>query len=220
VINISEQIIIDNQNLIYSIINTYFSTYSNKNDLFQAGCIGLIKAAKNYDESYNTKFSTYAYTSILGEISSSIREDKGIKVSVGMQKLAYKVEKVRLLLYQKLTREPSVLELAEYLELPVEKVIEILNIPNNIQSLDEPANDGNLNLYECVSDNSKVNIDDLIALKSEIEKLSPLEKKLINARYAYDMTQSETAEMLGMSQVQISRNEKKVLVRLRDRLSE
>lgn len=217
-INIENQIIIDNQNLIYSIINTYFSTYSNKNDLFQAGCIGLLKAAKNYDESYNTKFSTYAYTFIFGEISASIREDKGIKVSTGMQKLAYKVEKVRLLLYQKLMREPSISELSNYLELPIEKVTEILNIPNNIQSLDEPVNDG-LSLYECVSDSNKLNIDDLIALKNELEKLSPVEKKLISARYEYDMTQSEVAKILGMSQVQISRNEKKVLVRLKDRLS-
>lgn len=216
----SDELILENQKLVYSIINTYFPSYQNKNDLFQVGCMGLIKASEKFNEEYNTKFSTYAYTFILGEIKKYVREDKGIKLSYDLQKLGYKIEKLRLMLYQKLMREPTTSELASIIGVSETQIIEALSMPNNIQSLDEPINDNGkcINLYDYVSDNRKQDINELIDLKRELEKLSKEEKMIIESRYMKDMTQTETAEALGMSQVQISRNEKKVLIKLRDRL--
>lgn len=175
---------------------------------------------KSFNEEYNTKFSTYAYTFILGEIKKYVREDKGIKLSYDLQKLGYKIEKLRLMLYQKLMREPTTSELASIIGVSETQIIEALSMPNNIQSLDEPINDNGkcINLYDYVSDNRKQDINELIDLKRELEKLSKEEKMIIESRYMKDMTQTETAEALGMSQVQISRNEKKVLIKLRDRL--
>ena len=216
----NDELILENQKLVYSIINTYFPNYQNKNDLFQVGCMGLIKASEKFNEEYNTKFSTYAYTFILGEIKKYVREDKGIKLSYDLQKLGYKIEKLRLILYQKLMREPTTSELAIIIGVSETQIIEALSMPNNIQSLDEPINDNGkcINLYDYVSDNRKQDINELIDLKRELEKLSKEEKMIIESRYMKDMTQTETAEALGMSQVQISRNEKKVLIKLRDRL--
>ena len=217
--SVEEKLILDNQNLIYSIIHKYYSNYPNKNDLFQEGCLGLIKASKKYDSSFDTKFSSFAYKYILGEISNHIHEDKSVKISHDIQKLYYKLEKVRCLLFQRYMREPTISELASYVEMPEDKVIEILNIPFNVQSLDEPVNlqENDCNLYEIIPD-KETNIDDLITLKDEISKLDNNEKELLEARYGKDMTQSEAAKALGMSQVQISRYEKKVLVKLKSRL--
>lgn len=217
--NTEEKIILDNQNLIYSIIHKYFNNYPNKNDLFQEGCLGLIKASRKYDSSFDTKFSSFAYKYILGEMSNHVREDKGIKISHDLQKLYYKVEKVRLLLYQKYMREPNIVELSNYLELPQEKIVEILNIPTNIQSLDDKVKleDNDLDLYEIIPDKDK-DIDELLTLKGELSKLDENERELIKARYEENMTQSEAADLLGMSQVQVSRYEKKVLVKLKSRL--
>lgn len=216
---VTEKLILENQNLIYSIIHKYYSNYPNKNDLFQQGCLGLIKASKNYNSNYDNKFSSYAYKYILGEISNYIREDKSVKISHDIQKLYYKVEKVRIMLYQKYMREPTIIELANFLELPVDKVNEILNIPTNVESLDEPVSfkESELNLYDIIPDGNK-NIDDILALRSELDNLSSTEKELLDIRYNNDMTQNEAAKILGMSQVQVSRYEKKVLIKLRDRL--
>lgn len=216
----NDELILDNQNLVYSIINTYFPNYQNKNDLFQVGCIGLLKAKEKFDEGYNTKFSTYAYTFILGEIKKFVREDKGIKLGYDLQKLGYKIEKLRLVLYQKLMREPTIKEISDILGISEEQIIEALNIPNNIQSLDEPINEKGkmVNLYDYVGINDAKDINELMDLKRELEKLSKEEKMIIESRYMKDMTQTEAAKVLGMSQVQVSRNEKKVLIKLRDRL--
>lgn len=215
----TEQLIMDNQNLIYSIIHKFFGNYPNKNDLFQTGCIGLIKASKNFDPSFNTKFSSYAYNFIYGEISKTVREDNSIKISPDLQKLSLKVMKAKIYLYQKYMREPTIKELSLFLEIEEDTLIQILQIPNNIQSLDEPVcDDGKeVSLYDYISDD-KASLEDYVALKCELEKLSDDEKKLIEARFIKDMTQSEAANILGMSQVQVSRKEQKVLIKLKDRL--
>ncbi len=217
----NEKLILENQNLIHYIIHKYYSNYQNKNDLFQAGIIGLINASKNYNPSFNTKFTSYAFNYIYGEISKTIREDKNIKVSSELQKLYYKVMKANIYLYQKYMREPTIKELSDFLEISEDDIIQILQIPINTQSLDEPlVEEGkDVSLYDYVCDNKQTSMDDYVALKCELEKLDDDEKKLIEARYMNDMTQSETAEVLGISQVQVSRNEKKVLIKLKDRLA-
>lgn len=214
----TEELIMNNQNLIYAIIHRYFERYPNKNDLFQAGCIGLIKATKNFNKGFNTKFSSYAYQFIYGEISKTVREDTNIKVSPDLQKLSLKIMKAKIMLSQKYMREPTIKELAFFLEMDESAIIQVLQIPNNIQSLDEQVfEDGKDELYDYISDN-KTNLEDYVALKTELEKLNDEEKKIIEARFLKDMTQSETANILGISQVQVSRKEQKVLIKLKDRL--
>lgn len=214
-----EQIIEENKNLIYS-ISHYFENYPNKEDLFQAGVMGLITAYKNYDASFNNKFTTYAYTYILGEMKKFVREDKGIKISRDITKLNLQIEKATILLTQKLMRQPTIKELSNYLEIDEYFIAEARNSINVLQSLDEPLNnDGKqITLYDSVSEQKVTDLDDLIALRRELSLLPELERNLIEQRYMCDMTQTETAEALGMTQVQVSRKEQKVLMKLKDKL--
>lgn len=214
-------LIMENQNLVYAIIHEHFANYPNKNDLFQVGMMGLTKAAEHYKPSFNAKLTTYAYTYIYGEMLKFVREDKCIKVSRDLQKLAYKLEKTRLLLMQKYMREPSLYELSIELGIDESQIVEIMQIPNNLESLDEPISENGkmVNLYDYVSNDDYYDMNDKLALKDELERLDKNEQKLIEARYMYDMTQSETARFLGTSQVQVSRHEKRILLKLRDRLT-
>lgn len=214
-----EQIIEENKNLIYS-ISYYFENYPNKEDLFQAGVMGLITAYKNYDPNFNNKFTTYAYTYILGEMKKYVREDKGIKISREITKLNLQIEKATILLSQKLMRQPTIKEIANYLEIDEYFVAEAVKSVNVLQSLDEPINnDGKqITLYDTVGESKNSNLDELIALRNELATLPDLERNLIEQRYMNDMTQSETAKILGMTQVQVSRREQKVLMKLKDKL--
>lgn len=215
-----EQIIEENKNLIYS-ISHYFENYPNKEDLFQAGVMGLITAYKNYDTSFNNKFTTYAYTYILGEMKKFVREDKGIKISRDITKLNLQIEKATILLTQKLMRQPTIKELSNYLEIDEYFIAEAMKSVNVLQSLDEPLNnDGKqITLYDSVSEQKVTDLDELIALRRELSLLPELERNLIEQRYMCDMTQTETAEALGMTQVQVSRKEQKVLMKLKDKLA-
>ncbi|MDD4809373.1 MAG: sigma-70 family RNA polymerase sigma factor [Bacilli bacterium] len=208
------QVIIDNQRLIYAITN-YFKNYNHKDDLYQVGVIGLINAYYNYDPMVNVKFSTYAYPYILGEMKKLVREDKGIKISREISKRNLKIEKAKVLLTQRLMREPSIKELSDFLEIPEIYVVEAVKSTNLIQSLDEPVNE--LSLYEVIGD-KETDLDMLMALKAEIERLKASDKEIIETRYMQDLTQTEAAEVLGMSQVQVSRKEKKILVKLKNNL--
>lgn len=214
-----EQLILENKNLIYS-ITRYFERFCNKEDLFQAGCIGMLLAYKNYDESIGVKFTTYAYPYILGEMKKLVRESKSVKVSRNIQMLSLRIEKATILLTQKLMREPKTIEIADYLELPIELVNEAINSNMMVYSIDEPLNnDGKIVTLQDVVGNADNNIEDLILLKDEISKLSKFEKNLIEKRYVKDLTQTQTAKVLGMSQVQVSRKEKQLLLKLKNKLS-
>lgn len=208
-----------NKNLIYK-VTTLFNSYSNKEDLFQVGCIGLINAYKKYDESYNTKFSTYAYPYILGEISSYVKKDKGIKVSREISKLNSMIERAGILLTQKLMREPSVSELADYLDIDESFVVDALKARYPIMSTDSVINDDGreITLLDTIPDINGMDMNTLVALKEELLKLDSFEREIINERYVQNLTQSEVASNLGISQVQVSRKEQKVLSKLRSSL--
>ena len=212
-------IIEQNKNLIYK-VTTLFNGYSSNEDLFQVGCIGLINAYKKYDESYNTKFSTYAYPYILGEISNYVKKDKGIKVSREISKLNSKIERASVLLTQKLMREPSISELASYLEIDEFLIVEALRARYPIMSTDSVINDEgrDITLLDTIPDINSMDMNTLIALKDELLKLNSFDRELINERYVQNLTQSEVASNLGISQVQVSRKEQKVLSLLRSNL--
>lgn len=215
----TEQLILENQNLIYS-ITKYFEKYSNKEDLFQAGCIGMILAYKNYDPSMNVKFTTYAYPYILGEMKKLVREDRSMKVGRRLQMLYLKIEKARVLLTQKWMRFPTNQEIADYLEIPLSMMEEAIGSSQMVYSLDEPLVDQGkeINLYDTIGQVESMDIDNLILLRQELGNLEEFERELITKRYLADKTQQETSRELGITQVQVSRREQKILTKLRDKL--
>ncbi len=200
-----EQLILEYEKLIYAVMR-YFKNYPNKDDLFQVGCIGLINAYNNYDSNSNTKFSTYAYSYILGEMKKLVREDKGIKISRNISKLYAQIEKTNMYLTQKLMRTPTLQEIASFLEIDEYLVVEALNSTNVLLDIDE------------MQINNPDNYNNNLLLKEELNKLSSEELDLITKRYMEDMTQTEVASSLGMSQVQVSRKEHKVLEKLKKQL--
>ena len=206
-------------NLILSLTH-YFEGYKSKEDLFQVGIIGLIEAYNRFDERFGAKFSTYAYPYILGEMKKLVREDRGIKISRNITKLNIQIEKAKLILVQKLLREPTINELSCFLEIEEDKIIEALKTINILQSLDEPiTKDGKeLTYHDTISDN-KMDLDILLAFKHELNSLSSFEKELINKRYIEDLTQSEVAREFGITQVKVSRSEQKIKEKIKHNLA-
>lgn len=211
-----ETVINDNQNLVYGIANQ-FRNYHQKEDLYQVGKMGLIKAYQNFDDTKGAKFTTYAFPYVLGEMRKLIREDKSYKVSREITKLNLKIEKAYILLSQKIMREPTSFELASYLEIDEELVNQAILSSYGVKSIDEPLNQEGkeVTLNDIIPNQNELDIDMLIALKDSLEQLNDEERFLIEKRYFHDLTQSETAKLLGINQVQVSRNEKKVLTKLR-----
>ena len=215
-----EILIKENENLIYSLTH-YFRYYPNKEDLYQAGMMGLISAYQKYDSTFGVKFTTYAYPYILGEMKKLVREDKSVKVSRDIQSISIHIERAITLLSQKLMKVPSIREISEFLQIP-ENVVEMaIRSKESIHSLDEAIKEDSkvLTLADFIEDKKKCDLDDLISLKQELLNLSPFEKKLIEQRYFEDYTQSETAKSLGLSQVQVSRKEKKILEKIKQNIA-
>ena len=209
----------NNEGLIYSIINKYIKYYE-KEDLYQVAAIGVIKAYKNYIPNAETKFTTYAYTYILSEVINFVNNSKLIKTSREYHKLYKKILEAKTILTQRLMKEPTNYELSLFLEIDENIINDVLRYQDDIQSLDATImEDGRkLSLLDKISeDTTSINIDD-IYLKEELNKLSKLEQELIMLRYFEGKTQSEIAEYFGTNQVQISRNEKKVLKKLKNNL--
>lgn len=210
-------VIKDNEKLIYAISNN-FKNYNSKEDLYQAGCLGIIKAYKNYNPNMNCKFSTYAYNYILGEMKKLVRDDKGIKISREISKLNLKIEKAYILLSQKLMKEPSIKELADYLGIDEYYVGEAINSLYRLKSIDEPvnSNESSLLLEEVIGKSD--NVIDLLLLKQSLNNLKGFEKNIIEERYMNDLTQEETSKIVGISQVQVSRYEKKALNKMKEKM--
>lgn len=202
------EIVVNNQNLIYSIASKF---HGDIEDLFQVGCLGLMRAYEKYDASKASKFTTYAYPYILGEIYQYVLKNKNIKLTPDQVKLNSAINKAQEFLTQKLSREPTTEEIARFLEIPSYKIAEIKNIME-ISSLDDDRND--LSLYDVVGFEN-IEKDDLILLRDALSKLNDQEKELILKRYFYNMTQSEIAKQNGINQVKVSREEGKVLTKLR-----
>lgn len=193
--------------LIYSIISKY-KRY-DREDLYQVAMIGLIDALKHYKSEYNTKFSSFAYYYIVGEVNKYIRENSCIKVSRSLVELKKKVLKAKEVMSQKLGRVPTNLEISLYLEVDENLIDEALISTDEVASLEDSY------LDPMSYDNTSAEVLDL---KNELDKLNEKDKKLIYARYFEELTQSEASNVLGISQVQVSRNEAKILNKLKTRL--
>ena len=204
-----EQIITLNEKLIYKIASKFFDV--PKEDLYQAGVIGIIKAYKNYKQDSTTKFTTYAYNYIYGEMYELANNLRSIKLSKDVLKIYKQIEKTKYLLAQQLNRIPSIQEIASYLQIDELLINQIINSTNQIMSLDE---DEKRPLYETVRTETKITQSQIIDIKDSINTLDDCEKEIIKYRYFKDYTQSETAKILGISQVKVSRYEKKSLTKM------
>lgn len=200
--------VLDYEGLVYSVIQKYHRRHDLE-DLYQVGMIGLMDAYQHYDSSYDTKFSSFAYYYIIGEVNKYIRNSSSLKVSKSLIALKSRFLKMKEVMTQKLEREPSDEEVALYLEVPLSLLEEALSATDEVKSIEDEY--AFLQSYE-------ENCIEMLDLKEELRRLPETERKIICARYFQDFTQRETSELLGMSQVQVSRNESKILKKLRDRL--
>lgn len=208
--------ILEYENLIYKMISQYKSF--DKEDLYQVAMIGLMKAQKNYKESENTKFSTYAYYYILGEINNYITASNPVKVSRDLLRLNKSLEQAKEVMRQRLKREPTTEELSIFLEEPLEKIEEATLATRQVESLDYAYEEENMDLYNSIGTEEIGMNDEILDLKNAIYSLPQEEQQLIIARYFNDLTQQETSKTLGMSQVQVSRKETKILEKLKTTL--
>lgn len=207
-----EQLISGNLKLVLSVIQRFSSRNENPDDLFQVGCIGLIKAIDNFDVSQNVRFSTYAVPMIIGEIRRFLRDNNPVRVSRSLRDTAYHAMQVKEQLTNKTQREPTVEEIAKELNMKKETVVMALEAVVDPVSLYEPVySDGGDTIYvmdQIGDSNSDENWIDEILMKQAIEDLSDREKFILNLRFMQGKTQMEVAKEIGISQAQVSRLEK------------
>lgn len=217
-----EELISGNLKLVLSVIQRFSKYEENMDDLFQIGCVGLVKAIDNFDVSLNVRLSTYAVPMILGEVKRYLRDNSSIRVSRSVKDIAYKVLKEKDLLTIKNGKEPTIEELAGSLNYEVGDVVNALEALIPPVSLSEPIyNDGGdtIYLFDQVEDKkSSVNLEEKLALEKAINKLSNREQFILDQRFFVGKTQMEISEELGISQAQISRLEKNALTRIRKEL--
>lgn len=208
-----EEKIEKNIGLVHSIAARFKGRGVDYEDLFQNGCVGLIKAVDNFDESKGFAFSTYAVPVIMGEIKRIFRDGGAIKVSRSLKEKAIKAQSVRDKFIKSNLREPTVGELAQLLEVSAEETAEILNVITPMVSLDSFGEDGESTIDIPIDESDR--LFDRISVSQLLSHLLPEEQVLIDCRYYKGYTQAATAERLGISQVQVSRREKAILKKLR-----
>jgi len=209
--------------LVKSMVKRFLNRGYEYEDLFQIGTIGLIKAIYNYDEQYKVRFSTYAVPMIIGEIKRFLRDDGLIKVSRSLKELANKVVSVQEQLKKRLRRDPTIQEIADIIGVDPEEIVQALEVnktPSSLYDAIYEDDDNPILLIDKMSGDDKefTDVIDKIAIKDMLSKLDERERYIIIMRYFKDRTQSDIAKDLGISQVQVSRIEKKVLLKMRQML--
>lgn len=217
------QLVEENAGLVWCIVKRFNNRGVEAEDLFQIGNIGLLKAIDKFDLQYNVKFSTYAVPMISGEIKRFLRDDGMIKVSRSLKELAYKAYLCQEKLLERLGREPSVTEIAEELEVSTEELTMAMEASGDIESLQKSIyqKDGQEILLMDklpVQERQEERIINHMVLNSLLESLESKERQLIYLRYFANRTQTQVGEELGISQVQVSRMEKKILKQMRDKI--
>ena len=202
-----------NLRLVLSVIQRFYGRGENADDLFQVGCVGLIKAIDNFDLSQNVQFSTYAVPMIIGEVKRYLRDNNSIRVSRSIRDLAYKIIQYKERYTKEHGKEPTVEEIAKELEVSKEDIAFSLDAIQDPVSLQEPVyNDGSESIYIMDQVKDSKNTDELwaekITIKGAMEKLNEKERMIINKRFFDGRTQMEVAEEIGISQAQVSRLEK------------
>ena len=215
-----QEFINGNLRLVLSVIKRFSNRDENADDLFQIGCVGLLKAVDNFDLSHNVKFSTYAVPMIIGELRRYLRDNTPIRVSRSLRDIAYKTLRAKEDYMNLHSKEPTIEELSKILEIPKEDIVFSLEAIQDPVSLFEPAyNDGTDTLFimDQLKDNKNTDESWLeeIALKEAMTRLSDREKHIVNLRFFSGRTQMEVAEEIGISQAQVSRLEKNALERMK-----
>lgn len=215
----------ENTGLVHSVVKRFVGRGYDREDLFQIGCIGLIKAIDHFNLEYQVQFSTYAVPLIMGEIRRFLRDDGMVKVSRSTRELGWKLKRQAILWEQRTGQEATLGELAAALEVEPEDAVVALEAVRSVDSLDRPldAGDGKPGLLldllaeqtQQETDPEKEKVLDRMMLNSAMGLLSERDQQLIRCRYFRDMTQTQTARVLGISQVQVCRLEKKILRQLR-----
>ncbi len=216
-----EKLVNDNIGLIWSVAKKFIGRGVEGEDLYQLGAMGLVKAIKKFDISYNVKLSTYAVPMICGEIKRFLRDDGIIKISRGIKETAFRLMKAREGFYSLHGRDATIDELSEYTGINREDIVVALNSMRDVESIDKKIEtDKGREMYviDTIPDNSDKSelIIDSIVLNENIKSLDKRERDIIRMRYTEEMTQTQVADIIGVSQVQISRLEKKILKKLRE----
>ncbi len=217
------QIVEENVGLIWCVVRRFLGRGIESEDLFQIGSIGLLKAIDKFDFSFNVKFSTYAVPMISGEIQRFLRDDGIIKVSRSLKEMAYKAYLVKEKLQEKEQREPTLDEIAEHMQVDKEELVMALDACGEVESIYKPVyqKDGNeVALLERLEEKEpqEEKVLDRIVLGQLLSELEKEERQIIYLRYFENKTQSEIGKSLGISQVQVSRLEKKILQRMREKI--
>ncbi len=210
--------ILEYEGLVRSIISKY-SFRGDYDDLYQAGMLGLQTAMQKYDIKKESSFTDYAYLWIKGEVLKAVNNDYQIHVSSNTYKLSKDIKEVREYLSQNLGREPTISQISYMLGVSEEKIVSVINAVSTPYSLDNSYLDDDYNLYNKIALIERGYDVGVLDLKEAIMGLEESERELINSRYYQDMTQKETAEVLGISQVQVSRKEGKILEKLKTQIS-
>lgn len=221
--SVRQNIINGNLKLVLSVVQKFSNKGENIDDLFQIGCIGLIKSIDNFDTSFGVRFSTYAVPMIIGEIRRYLRDNSMVRVSRSIRDLAYKALTVREKLSNDLGRDATITEIAKELEVSISDVTFALDAISDPVSIYEPvySNDGDtICLLEQISD-TKNTVDSWISnlsIREALKKLDDREKNIVNKRFFVGKTQTEVAEEIGISQAQVSRLEKNALEKLKKQI--
>ena len=215
----TERLITENSGLIWSIARRFIGRGAEIDDLYQLACLGFIKAVRGFDLEFGTQFSTYAVPKISGEIRRFLRDDGAVKVSRGIKERAASIKNIRNHLMQQLGREPTVHELVDATGFTAEDIATAENAITCVESIQSQTGDEGFSLEDVLSDTeSEDNLLEKISLKQAICRLPERESMVIRLRYFHGLTQDRVARIMKVSQVQISRIEKKALDRLREYL--
>lgn len=209
----------ENSGLIWSVARRFLGRGTEADDLYQLGCLGFLKAIDGFDLEFGTQFSTYAVPKIAGEIRRFLRDDGAVKISRSIKERAATLKIARSNLVQELGREPTVLELAERTGFTVEDIATAETATAAVESIQHETGEDGFSLENVLSDTeSEEVLLERLALRQGIEKLPDRESMVIRLRYYHGLTQEKTAKVLNVSQVQVSRIEKKAILRLRELL--
>lgn len=212
----SEQLLMENAGLIWSVTRRFLGRGTESDDLYQLGCLGFIKAVEGFDLEFGTQFSTYAVPKIAGEIRRFLRDDGAVKVSRGIKEQAITIRTMRNQLTNALGREPTISEIARQTGLTPEEIALAENATACTESINRQTGEDGFSLENILTDTeSEELLVEKISLRQAIEKLPQREKTVIKLRYFHGLTQDRASKVLGVSQVQVSRIEKKALEILR-----
>lgn len=214
------RLIEENSGLIWSVARRYFGRGTDPDDLYQLGCVGFLKAIEGFDESFGTRFSTYAVPKISGEIRRFLRDDGTVKVSRGIKEQAAQLRMARLDLEQRIGREPTLSELSRETGMSMEDIAFVETATGPAESLQRETGEDGFSLELVLGDyGAEEKMVEHVALRSAIEKLPERERQVVALRFYHGMTQQNCARVLHVSQVQISRLERRAVEMLRQWLS-